>query len=335
MSGDMSEELKNLVERYKKAPESRLFAPLADAYRKNGEIDEAIELCEKGLERFPDYVSARVILGKCFYDKGATERARDEFNRVLKADPDNMVARKYMGEILLAENKKEEAAEHFRHLLSIDPTNVEASKTLEEIESQFQVKEIDLSDKKHVRDERPGELATMTLAGIYAAQGYYNKALKIYRDILQKEPENVEVQGMVDKLQTLLDSSEKERGEAFDQEGLAISIDEAVDQSMEMPEEMEVEPSPEPAAAEDADLSEERGFILVDKEGDKPTEPGVKVEEKPIEEEKPVGEAAGAEEKKKASKKREKKKVKEEEKEETAEGNIENFQSWLRKLKGD
>ena len=35
MSGDTSEELKNLLERYNKAPDSRLFAPLADAYRKN------------------------------------------------------------------------------------------------------------------------------------------------------------------------------------------------------------------------------------------------------------------------------------------------------------
>ncbi len=326
MSGDMSEELKNLVERYKKAPESRLFAPLADAYRKNGEIDEAIELCEKGLERFPDYVSARVILGKCFYDKGATERARDEFTRVLETDPDNMVARKYMGEILLAENKKEEAAEHFRHLLTIDPTNEEASKTLEEIESQFQVKEIDLSDKKHVRDERPGELATMTLAGIYAAQGYYNKALKIYRDILRKEPENIEVQGMVDKLQTLLDSSEEERGQAFDQEEVTVSIDERIDESPEMPEETETEPPPETDAGDEADLSAERGFILVDKEGDKPAEPGVGAEEKP------AGEAADSGEKKKASKKRKKDKGEEEE---TDEGNIENFQSWLRKLKGD
>jgi tetratricopeptide (TPR) repeat protein len=326
MSGDMSEELKNLVERYKKAPESRLFAPLADAYRKNGEIEEAIELCEKGLERFPDYVSARVILGKCFYDKGATERARGEFTRVLEADPDNMVARKYMGEILLAEDKKEEAADHFRHLLSIDPTNEEASKTLEEIESQFKVKEIDLSDKKHVRDERPGELATMTLAGIYAAQGYYNKALKIYRDILQKEPENVEVQGMVDKLQTLLDSSEKERGEAFDQEEVTVSIDEAVDESSETQEEMKGKPSPETAASDGADLSEDRGFILVDKEGDKPAESGVKEEEKPHAGEKGDGE------KKREPKKREKKKVIEEE---ADEGNVENFQSWLRKLKGD
>ena len=329
MSGDMSEELKNLIDRFKKAPESRLFAPLADAYRKNGDVDEAIELCEKGLERFPDYASARVILGKCFYDKGATERARGEFERVLDVDPDNMVARKYMGEILLAENKREEAAQHLRHLLSIDPTNEEASKILEEIESQFEVKEIDLSDRKQVKDERPGELATMTLAGIYAAQGYYNKALKIYRDILQKEPDNSEVQGMVDKLQTLLDSSEKERGEAFDSEELTISVEKAGELQSEETEEGEEEPAAR--SDKDADLSEERGFILVDKEEEKEEE----VPKEKRDEGEPVEEKQGVEERPEKPEKKQLKKKKKEEEKDTDPGDIENFQSWLRKLKGD
>ncbi len=320
MSGDTSEELKSLLERYNRAPDSRLFAPLADAYRKNGQIDKAIELCEKGLEKYSDYASARVILGKCFYDKGATQRARVEFARVLEIDPDNMVARKYMGEILLAENRKEEAAEHFRHLLAIDPTNEEASKTLEEIESQFKVKEIDLSDKKHVRDERPGELATMTLAGIYAAQGYYNKALKIYRDILQKEPENVEVRGMVDKLQILLDSSEEERGEAFDRVEPAVSVEGMEEEGREELETDSTEP------AEETDLPEARGFILVDKVKDAPAETV-----RPAEGE-PDSKGKGTVEEKPEPKKRSKEKIREKDAEP---GDIENFQTWLKKLKGD
>lgn len=339
MSGDTSEELESLLERYNKAPESRLFAPLADAYRKNGQIDEAIGLCEKGLERYPDYASARVILAKCFYDKGATERARDEFARVLEIDPDNMVARKYMGEILLGEDRKEEAAEHLRRLLSIDPTNAEASRILEEIEAKFQVKEIDLSDKKQVRDERPGELATMTLAGIYAAQGYYNKALKIYRDILEREPGNDEVQGMVDKLQTLLDSSEKERGDTFDREEPALSAEVSEEElTEEQPEDRETD------TAESEPSSEERGFILVETAKDDSTE----TDRDAGEERDTDGKSAGEEtdEREGEVPERPVQRVREEEKEppERSEGearkeeeepqNIENFQSWLRKLKG-
>ena len=86
----MNEELRHLIEKYKRAPDSRLFAPLADAYRKNGEVDMAIEILEKGIERIPDYASAHVILGKCYNDKGATELARAAFGRValVKSDTD-------------------------------------------------------------------------------------------------------------------------------------------------------------------------------------------------------------------------------------------------------
>jgi tetratricopeptide (TPR) repeat protein len=227
MTGDLHGELQHLKTRFEQAPDSRLFAPLADAYRKNGEIDRAIELCERGLEHYPDYASAHVILGKCFYDKGATERARAEFMRVLELDQENMVALKFMGDIHLAEGNQVEAADYFKRFLALDPTNDEVISTLSEMESEFQGPDIDLSDEKSTRRmEHPRELATMTLAGIYAAQGYYNKALKIYQDILRREPDNSEAQEMVDKLQGLLNAGEKERSEAFKEDVLTISLDE-------------------------------------------------------------------------------------------------------------
>lgn len=225
MPGGMSEELQNLIERYKRSHDSRLFAPLADAYRKNGDVDTAIEILERGIEKFPDYASAHVILGKCFYDKGATERAKSEFVRVLGLDAENMVALKFMGDILLAEDRKAEAAEYFRKILAIDPTNDEVAKALKGMEEALPAKEIDLTDRSAARDQRPRELATMTLAGIYAAQGYYNKALRIYGEVLEREPENREAKEMVDKLQLIMNVSDAERGKVFEERVLTISVE--------------------------------------------------------------------------------------------------------------
>ncbi len=221
----MSEELRNLIERYDRARDSRLFAPLADAYRKNGDVDKAIEILDRGLEKMPQYASAHVILGKCYYDKGATERSKAEFRRVLELDGENLVALKFMGDILLAEDKRSEAAEFYRKILSIDATNAEVARALKEMEASFVVKEIDLADSKAARDERPRELATMTLAGIYAAQGYYNKALRIYSDVLEREPANAEAKEMVAKLETLMNAGEAERDSAFHEDVLSISLD--------------------------------------------------------------------------------------------------------------
>ena len=220
----MNDELQNLIERYNRARDSRLFAPLADAYRKNGEVDKAIEILERGLEKMPQYASAHVILGKCYYDKGATERAKAEFRRVLELDGENLVALKFMGDILLAEDKRAEAAEFYRRILAIDATNTEVARALKEMEASFVVKEIDLADAKAMRNERPGELATMTLAGIYAAQGYYNKALRIYHDVLEREPGNMEAKEMAAKLETLMNAGEVERDKAFREDVLTISL---------------------------------------------------------------------------------------------------------------
>ncbi len=220
----MSDELRNLIERYDRARDSRLFAPLADAYRKNGDVDKAIEILDRGLDKMPHYASAHVILGKCYYDKGATERAKAEFGRVLELDGENLVALKFMGDILLAEDKRAEAAEFYRRILAIDATNTEVARSLKEMEASFVVKEIDLADAEAMRDERPAELATMTLAGIYAAQGYYNKALRIYHDVLEREPGNMEAKEMVAKLEALMNAGDVERDKAFREDVLTISL---------------------------------------------------------------------------------------------------------------
>ena len=309
----MNEELRHLIEKYKRAPDSRLFAPLADAYRKNGEVDMAIEILEKGIERIPDYASAHVILGKCYNDKGATELARAAFGRVLDIDPENMVALGYLGTIFLAEDRRAEAVECFSRLRAIDPTNEDASLALRQMEEPFVGREIDLGSGKPAMEERPRELATMTLAGIYAAQGYYSKALAIYRDVLEREPGNREAQEMAGRLQSIMDSTEVERDRAFPGEILSISLDEVGGDiatstagrggSAAVRSDITPEPSVEREAEEGTGGDLPRG-----------REPGASAEPAPPAE--PLPEAAGVP------------------RERPAEGDLENFRSWLKKMSG-
>ena len=63
-------ELDALFERYRAAPESHVFAPLADACRKAGMVEEALDIYEKGVRSNPDYTSGHVVRGKCHFDLG-------------------------------------------------------------------------------------------------------------------------------------------------------------------------------------------------------------------------------------------------------------------------
>ena len=55
-------EIEKLEARYAENPDGRYFAPLADAYRKAGRVDEAITVVTSGLNQHPDYLSAHIVL---------------------------------------------------------------------------------------------------------------------------------------------------------------------------------------------------------------------------------------------------------------------------------
>ncbi len=81
-------EIDKLERRYAENPKGRNFAPLADAYRKAGQLDQAIELCKSGLERHPDYVSAHIVYGRCLIDQKDDSGAKQVFTKVLTLDPE-------------------------------------------------------------------------------------------------------------------------------------------------------------------------------------------------------------------------------------------------------
>jgi tetratricopeptide (TPR) repeat protein len=230
-------ELDELFERYRQAPGSYVFVPLADACRKMGRIEEALEICENGIRRHPGYPSGHVVKGKCLYDRGDRDAARGTFETVLVLDEDNLVALKYLGMIEADEGHLETAARHLQQILSLDPENKEIKSILHLVEEQEQIErsgEVLSADDMDVIEEILGEtasepsedpirrdeletavslepnpragggdakagsdeietsdeLASVTLADIFASQGYTSKAEKIYRELLRKEPGN-------------------------------------------------------------------------------------------------------------------------------------------------
>jgi len=82
-------EIDKLEQRYRENPKGRNFAPLADAYRKAGLLDNAIELCKSGLERHPDYVSAHIVYGRCLIDQKNDAAASEVFRKVITLDPEH------------------------------------------------------------------------------------------------------------------------------------------------------------------------------------------------------------------------------------------------------
>ena len=129
-------EIEKLEARYRENPKGRNFAPLADAYRKAGLIDNAIELCQAGLRLHPDYVSGHIVHGRCLVDRKDDTGAEAVFRRVLDLDPENILALKVLAELAERSSRFEDAAEWLNRLLMADPMNGEAAEGLSRIRSK-------------------------------------------------------------------------------------------------------------------------------------------------------------------------------------------------------
>lgn len=132
----LSPEIEKYIESLSKDPKSRVFAPLAEAYRKGGLLDEAIQVAQDGLKFNPSYVSGRMALGRAYYDKGMKTEAREELEKVVKSAPDNIMAHKILGEIYQAEGRAGEAVRSFKIVLALNPTDKEVSGALEILEGR-------------------------------------------------------------------------------------------------------------------------------------------------------------------------------------------------------
>lgn len=116
-------ETRTLESALKEHPDSLLFARLADAYRKEGNILQAIELCDRGIKRYPEYVTARILLGRCYLEQQQADLAAKEFTAACSLDRRNQVAMKMLADIFLQQGLEQKAGDLFAMLRAMDPEN--------------------------------------------------------------------------------------------------------------------------------------------------------------------------------------------------------------------
>lgn len=128
-------EIEKLERRYAENPHGLTFAPLAEVYRKNGDISRALDLLRIGLELHPNYIPASIVLGRCHQDLGDLQAAAEAFAHVLRLDDENVIALKSLADINERLGRLDDAERSLRRLVSVDRSNDEARQQLERVES--------------------------------------------------------------------------------------------------------------------------------------------------------------------------------------------------------
>ena len=83
----MADEIRRLSDDLARDPSSLVFMPLADALRRAGQLDVALRVALRGLDRHPYLADAHDVLARIHADRGDLERAADEWEMALRLDP--------------------------------------------------------------------------------------------------------------------------------------------------------------------------------------------------------------------------------------------------------
>jgi tetratricopeptide (TPR) repeat protein len=160
-------------------PNSQIFAALADAYRRKGELEKAFQVCQSGLRIHPSYGSAHVVMAKINLDRGLYDWAEAEVKKAQEADGSNRSVELLLAEIHLYKGEYEKAIRLLKRLRQSDPENGHIKKLLEIAERIPEEQKAQIGETVHRaaeptqvvkavegpkdQAERPGPLSTPAL----------------------------------------------------------------------------------------------------------------------------------------------------------------------------
>ncbi|MES2965982.1 MAG: tetratricopeptide repeat protein [Bdellovibrionota bacterium] len=126
------------VERYQlelaRDPKSRVFAPLAEAYRKMGLVEEAKRICMRGTQFHPDFAGGHVAFAKVLIDAKDFAQALPHLEKAARLSPDNILAHSLMGETLLELRRPKDALKAFKMVLFLNPADAKAQTAVQKWE---------------------------------------------------------------------------------------------------------------------------------------------------------------------------------------------------------
>ena len=95
----MADEIRRWSDELARDPSSLVFLQLGEALRRQGQIEVALKIALRGLERHPRNVEAHDLVARIAVDRRDFARAFDEWESVLRLEPTHLGAMKGLGYI--------------------------------------------------------------------------------------------------------------------------------------------------------------------------------------------------------------------------------------------
>lgn len=121
---------------FEEKPHSRVFVPLAESYRKVGLVEKAIDFLRQGLEFHPNYVTAHVVLGNCYFDLKQYEKALRILSPLFEKGSENLKLLRLLSKTNYELGNYEDSKKFLKYLLFLNPNDLETTQLLEKIEDR-------------------------------------------------------------------------------------------------------------------------------------------------------------------------------------------------------
>jgi predicted regulator of Ras-like GTPase activity (Roadblock/LC7/MglB family) len=108
----MVDDVSRLSDELARDPASLVFVPLGEALRRQGQLDLALRVAVRGLERHPHLADGHDLLARIAVDRGELQRAFDEWDMVLRLADGHAGALRGMGFICFQQGRLEEAEQY-------------------------------------------------------------------------------------------------------------------------------------------------------------------------------------------------------------------------------
>ena len=216
--GSLIGKIGSYLQIFAKDPSSTAFVPLAEAYRQIGLLDDALEAARLGTKMLPHFSPGFSTMGRILGQMGRIDEAMSAYAKALSIDRQSQSALVGLARLHLIRAEREMARKILKQAEEFHPDDEKISDMLNaldlprpwaEIKKASQAQEV-VPQVAALPDETgapgvPGEpIPTATLAEIYVKQGLFDKAIKIYHDILALTPDNVSARNRMVQLQEQL-----------------------------------------------------------------------------------------------------------------------------------
>jgi len=110
----MADDVRRWSDELARDPGSLVFLPLGETLRRQGQLDLALKIAMRGLERHSHNTDAHDLLARIAVDRGELQRAFDEWDMVLRLTPGHLGALKGMAFVRFQQGNAAEAEQYLQ-----------------------------------------------------------------------------------------------------------------------------------------------------------------------------------------------------------------------------